>query len=114
MLSFYRGQEKRLSDEMRKLTGSRYIRYFPVPKDNAEVEVCTVDRFQGQEADIVFLSMTRTRGIGFLDNRNRVNVALTRAKYQLVIVGSQKLFRDHRKKGKTPNGHFFEMGENAH
>ena len=67
-------------------------RYFNMESSNLNVEVCTVDRFQGQEADIVFLSMVRRRGVGFLDNRNRLNVALTRAKYQMVIVGDKRPF----------------------
>jgi len=42
---------------------------------------------------LVFLSFVRTRGIGFLDNPNRLNVALTRAKYQLVLVGYLENFK---------------------
>ena len=62
-----------------------------------KVEVCTVDRFQGHEADLVFLSLVNSRNkIGFLDNPNRLNVALTRAKYQLVIVGDRHTFRCSR------------------
>ena len=56
---------------------------------------------QGREADIVFLSMVRSGGLGFLDNTNRVNVAITRAKYQLVIVGNHKLFSNPRYKEET-------------
>jgi superfamily I DNA and/or RNA helicase len=36
-----------------------------------------VDKFQGHEADIVFLSMVQTKRVGFMDNPNRLNVAIT-------------------------------------
>ena len=45
------------------------------------------------EADMVFISMVRGKSIGFMDNINRLNVALTRAKYQRVIVGDIEFFR---------------------
>lgn len=51
-----------------------------------------MDKFQGHEADIVFLSMVQNKRIGFLDNPNRLNVAITRAKYQLVILGNADYF----------------------
>ena len=96
LLTFYRGQEKKLQDMVRSLTKLPNSRYFYLPKMNVEIEVCTVDRFQGQEADIVFLSMVRNRGVGFLDNRNRMNVAITRARYQTVITGNKVPFLNSR------------------
>jgi predicted RecB family nuclease len=62
-----------------------------------EVRVGTVDKFQGQQAPMVFISMTASsiddvpRGISFLLNRNRLNVAVSRAKYAAVIVRSPLL-----------------------
>ena len=61
-------------------------------KDEVEIQLHTVDKFQGREADIVFISMCRNKGVGFMDNTNRMNVALTRAKYQRVIVGDYDHF----------------------
>ncbi|MCT7656922.1 TM0106 family RecB-like putative nuclease [Mycobacterium deserti] len=61
------------------------------------VEVGTVDKFQGRQAPVVFVSMTASsaddvpRGISFLLNRNRLNVAVSRAKYLSVIVRSPLL-----------------------
>jgi serine/threonine protein kinase len=58
----------------------------------------TVDEFQGSEADIVIASLVRNNGlppansIGFLRQRNRMNVLLSRAKHKLVIVGSWDFF----------------------
>jgi superfamily I DNA and/or RNA helicase len=62
-----------------------------------DVEVGTVDKFQGRQAPVVFVSMTASsaddvpRGISFLLNRNRLNVAVSRAKYAAVIVRSALL-----------------------
>jgi uncharacterized protein len=62
-----------------------------------DVEAGTVDKFQGRQAAVVFVSMTASsaddvpRGISFLLNRNRLNVALSRAKYLSVIVRSSAL-----------------------
>ncbi|NOR03825.1 TM0106 family RecB-like putative nuclease [Mycolicibacterium fortuitum] len=62
-----------------------------------EIQVGTVDKFQGRQAPVVFVSMTASaaadvpRGIGFLLNRNRLNVAISRAKYVAYIVRSPQL-----------------------
>ncbi|EDV96294.1 probable helicase senataxin [Drosophila grimshawi] len=48
----------------------------------------TVDAYQGQERDIIILSNARTRGVGFLTNYQRLNVAITRPKRCLVICGN--------------------------
>jgi predicted RecB family nuclease len=61
------------------------------------LRVGTVDKFQGGQAPVVFVSMTASsvdvvpRGISFLLNRNRLNVAVSRAQYAAVIVRSQLL-----------------------
>ncbi|OPL21398.1 uncharacterized protein AM593_05482, partial [Mytilus galloprovincialis] len=53
------------------------------------VMVSTVDAFQGGERDVIILSCVRTRNVGFIDNEKRTNVALTRAKHHLLIVGNE-------------------------
>jgi ATP-dependent RNA/DNA helicase IGHMBP2 len=56
----------------------------------AKISVNTVDSFQGQERAIVYISLTRSnseRNIGFLSDIRRMNVAITRAKQKLVIIG---------------------------
>jgi uncharacterized protein len=61
------------------------------------VRVGTVDKFQGQEAPVVFFSMATSSGddlvrsIGFLFSRNRLNVAISRAQALAVLVASPKL-----------------------
>ncbi len=54
------------------------------------VQANTVDAFQGQERDVIYISLTRSNPegvIGFLSEYRRLNVAITRAKERLVMVG---------------------------
>jgi superfamily I DNA and/or RNA helicase len=82
---------------LQRLTGDdRKTRFFVRDSSGAEIVeiVCgTVDRFQGREADMVLLSMRNTRRIGFLNSPNRLNVAVTRARQQLVVIGDGKFFK---------------------
>lgn len=72
---------------------NRLLRRFP------PIRVGTIDRFQGQEAPIVILSMCSStcdaspRGIEFLFSANRLNVAISRAQTLTIIVGSSSLVR---------------------
>ena len=56
-----------------------------------DVRVSTVDSFQGDECDVVIISMVRCNkgaNVGFLNDARRMNVALTRAKHSLIVFGS--------------------------
>lgn len=56
----------------------------------SKIAVNTIDSFQGQERDIVYISMTRSNTdgeIGFLSDTRRMNVAMTRARKKLVVIG---------------------------
>ncbi|KAK4077501.1 uncharacterized protein Triagg1_3833 [Trichoderma aggressivum f. europaeum] len=50
------------------------------------VLVLTVDKAQGNQADVVFLDMVRTTSVGFMDDPQRLNVAITRARQAEVII----------------------------
>jgi superfamily I DNA and/or RNA helicase len=59
-------------------------------KGMTNVRVDTIDSFQGQESDVVYISLVRSNDrqeVGFLKDYRRMNVALTRARMGLFIVG---------------------------
>lgn len=69
--------------------------YASVVADVSHLEVSTVDKFQGRDMDVMLLSLVRSNSHGsvgtLLRDWRRVNVAITRAKYKLVIVGSMAM-----------------------
>ena len=104
LISFY-GKQLKLLRELRK-------KYKDIP-----IRISTVDRFQGMERNIIIVSMVRSncifsdkdqradyemfpnlgfaeqKDLGFAKSPNRLNVALSRAKRLLIIVGNSELFR---------------------
>ena len=63
------------------------------------IEINTVDGFQGQERDVIYISLTRSNSkgeIGFLGDERRMNVAMTRARKKLVIVGDSATLGRHK------------------
>ena len=93
ILTFYDKQRQKILDKLKTKFNLRGP-YFVLKSEMIKIFVGNVDSMQGREADIVFLSMVRTNGIGFLDNPNRVNVAITRSRYQLVVLGKHKFFSE--------------------
>lgn len=91
-LCFYVKQEGAISNMLREITQDDRKTRFKVRDAPVEIVCGTVDRFQGREADLVMLSMRNTRRTGFLDSPNRLNVAVTRARQQLVIFGHADYF----------------------
>ena len=64
-----------------------------------EIEVASVDSFQGREKDFIILTCVRSNektGIGFLSDPRRLNVAITRARSGLIIVGNPKVLNKQR------------------
>lgn len=94
VLAFYTHQWRVLQQELAKslgITRASYTFRIPSNKPNIVINLRTVDSFQGHESDIVFITMTKPHPTPFLNNPNRLNVALTRARYQCVIVGDPRL-----------------------
>lgn len=63
-----------------------------------QITIDTVDGFQGQERDLMMISLTRSNEkgeIGFLAEERRMNVALTRAKRKLVLIGDSSTLAQH-------------------
>jgi len=61
------------------------------------LEVNTVDSFQGREKDVIIFSVTSTGSLEFVEDENRLNVAFTRARAKLIVVGSAKSINEHRR-----------------
>ncbi|KNA08841.1 hypothetical protein SOVF_159110 [Spinacia oleracea] len=83
VISPYKGQVCLIQEKI----GNKYANY----KENFAVNVRSVDGFQGGEEDVIIISTVRCNGngsVGFLSNHQRTNVALTRARYCLWIVGN--------------------------
>ena len=100
VLTFYRGQEREVRIHLRKWTKQNHaMRHFARGPKNLpylRIELCTVDRFQGHEADIVLISFAQRHSTNHLESPNRLNVALTRARYQRVIIGDRQAMRKAR------------------
>ena len=62
------------------------------------ISVNTVDGFQGQERDVILISLVRSNDegqIGFLKDLRRMNVAMTRARMKLIILGNKETMTKH-------------------
>jgi superfamily I DNA and/or RNA helicase len=67
-------------------------------KYKENISVNTIDSFQGQERDIVYINLTRSNDkgeIGFLSDIRRMNVAMTRARKKLVVIGDSATLGQH-------------------
>ncbi len=66
--------------------------------DTDNLEIKSVDGFQGREKEVVIISLTRSNNdkrIGFLEDVRRLNVSLTRAKRKLIVVGDSSTITSH-------------------
>ena len=72
-----------------------------------ECEVASIDGFQGREKEVILISMVRANlegSIGFLKDLRRLNVAITRARRKLIIVGHGETLRTNRTYAKWLGG----------
>ena len=82
IISPYKGQVQLLRRMLRKDSYWKPLRHL--------ISINTVDGFQGQERDIILISMVRNNEqgqVGFLSDLRRMNVAITRARMKLIIIG---------------------------
>jgi superfamily I DNA and/or RNA helicase len=88
-------QEVELRRRIRKITKQDYFSKFH--KDNTDIFLYTVDKFQGQEADLVLLGFTKCSPNAFYSSPNRLNVALTRARHKLILFGNRTWLKEKAK-----------------
>jgi len=93
--------------------------FVSTPNGEERIRVGTVDAFQGKEFDIVVLSMTRSnmlqgdseedwnRKFGFLRLTNRLNVAFSRAREALFVVGDKAMFLSKEARSAIPSVHAY-------
>lgn len=87
VLSFYNDQVAKLKEMLKELTKQyRKNKFFTL--GNIKITLCTVDKFQGDEADMVLLSFAKATAGAHYNSPNRLNVAITRARYKLVLFGN--------------------------
>ncbi len=99
VISFYKAQEAAIR---RALKVSDVVepsgwKFLDKKTKSVRIEVSVVDRFQGREADVVLLPMTRAnnRGkLGFMTVLNRINVATSRGKHRLIIVANARKLKE--------------------
>lgn len=90
LISPYKAQVQYLRNKIRENSFLRPLRSL--------ITVNTVDGFQGQERDVIFISLVRANEngqIGFLNDLRRMNVAITRARMKLVIFGDAATLTKH-------------------
>lgn len=94
MISPYKAQVRQLRTRLDKLCTDQGCNLAET------VEVNTVDAFQGSEKDIIVFSCVRSnfeslveKSLGFLLDERRLNVAITRPKFFLLVIGNQKTLR---------------------
>ncbi|MBA2863145.1 IGHMBP2 family helicase [Methanococcus maripaludis] len=67
------------------------VKYISKMLNTDKIDVKSVDGFQGRENEVIVISFVRTDKMGFLKDLRRLNVAVTRAKRKLIVVGSKNL-----------------------
>ncbi|KAG2186618.1 hypothetical protein INT44_002842, partial [Umbelopsis vinacea] len=79
VISLYKEQADKIEHHLKSMSQSVF----------GSVQVSTVDAFQGAEKQVIVLCTVRTNPSNFIDNPQRINVALSRAKSHMIILGKQ-------------------------
>lgn len=94
IIAGYRGQVSLLKDSIDLMKYGNFVLKNEEGRSEPLIEINTVDKFQGAERDIIIYDIVKSSkgssSIGFLDDYRRVNVALSRAKRLLIIVGDSE------------------------
>lgn len=88
VISPYRGQVKHIAEQLDAMQALPF----------GSLDVNTVDSFQGSECDVILISLVRSNSesaIGFLADTRRMNVALTRARKRLIVIGDGSTVASH-------------------
>ncbi|MGM9968584.1 MAG: DEAD/DEAH box helicase, partial [Rummeliibacillus sp.] len=106
VISFYGEQVKKINHLIQQ----------ELKLDHLQLRTGTVDRFQGMEMDVIIVSMVRNTDhkggdIGFANDYRRLNVALSRARELLILVGSVEMFtkRAKKKESRAMYSHLLEV-----
>jgi superfamily I DNA and/or RNA helicase len=90
IISPYKEQRELLKESLQNFDYNQYL--------VNELDVKTIDGFQGEERDVIYISLVRSNPnseIGFLSDIRRMNVALTRAKKKLVVIMDTATIGNH-------------------
>ena len=115
IIAGYRGQVDLLKSSINL---SQYSNFIQIETDESGkqkktnlIEINTVDKFQGAERDIIIYDIVRSSkgqsNIGFLDDYRRINVAFSRVKRLLIVVGDSEYLI--KRATLNPNGKFTEF-----
>ncbi|RXW21350.1 hypothetical protein EST38_g4498 [Candolleomyces aberdarensis] len=113
VLTPYLGQLHRLRDALKKdndpllndldsydLVKAGLLSPVTAKENKKSIRLSTIDNFQGEESDIVIISLTRSNpnnDIGFMYSPERLNVLLSRARNGLIMIGNSSTFKNSRK-----------------
>ncbi|KAK8883662.1 hypothetical protein M9Y10_042759 [Tritrichomonas musculus] len=104
IISLYKGQMfliqreiDKLYDQCRKSSSSKMYDPFGSIRSPRQIKVVVLDNFQGEENKVIIVSLTRSDRPGFVKNRNRALVTLSRAREMLVVLGNERVFGKENK-----------------